>query len=81
MYAKLKNTMTGLVVAVAMLSVSYAIGTPPVAHDSRVVVLDANAVALQPTADLATRQRDRAIHRQLSMPFFSFARLMPKQGG
>jgi uncharacterized membrane protein YccC len=81
MYAKFKNTLTGLVVAVAMLSVSYAIGTPPAAHDNRAVVLDANAVALQSTADLASRQRDRAIHRQMSMPFFSFARLMPKQGG
>ena len=80
MYAKLKNTLSGLVVAFAMLSVSYAIGTPPAAHPNRMVVLD-NAVALQTDVDLATRQRDRAIHRQLSMPFFSFARLMPKQGG
>lgn len=81
MYAKLKNTLTGLVVAVAMLSVSYAIGTPPAAHNDRIVVLNSAAVALQSDVDLATRQRDRAIHRQLSMPFFSFARLMPKQGG
>ena len=80
MYAKFKNTLTGLAVAVAMLSVSYAVGTPPQAHENRIVVLDANAVALQPTADLTSR-RDRAIHRQMSMPFFSFARLMPKQGG
>jgi len=80
MYAKIKNTLTGLAVAVAMLSVSYAVGTPPQPHQNQVVVLDANAVALQPTADLASR-RDRAIHRQMSMPFFSFARLMPKQGG
>lgn len=81
MYAKLKNTLTGLVVAVAMLSVSYAIGTPPAAHNDRIVTLNGAAVALQSDVDLATRQRDRAIHRQLSMPFFSFARLMPKQGG
>ena len=81
MYAKFKNTLTGLVVAVAMLSVSYAIGTPPVAHSNRMVALDSNAVALQADVDLAARVRDRAIHRQLSMPFFSFARLMPKQGG
>ena len=79
MYAKLKNTLTGLTVAFAMLSVSYAIGSPPAANDSRLVAMD--AVVLQADADLATRQRDRAIHRQLSMPFFSFARLMPKQGG
>jgi hypothetical protein len=81
MYAKLKNTLTGLVVTVAMLSVGYVIGTPPAAHSNQVPVLSANAVALQSDVDLATRQRDRAIHRQLSMPFFSFARLMPKQGG
>ena len=80
MYAKFKNTLTGLAVAIAMLSVSYAVGTPPQTHESRVVVLDATAVALQTTPDLTSR-RDRAIHRQMSMPFFSFARLMPKQGG
>ena len=79
MYAKLKNTLTGLVVAFAMLTASYAISTPPAVHGNRMVVL--NAVALQVDADLASRQRDRAMHRQLSMPFFSFARLMPKQGG
>jgi len=79
MYAKLKNTLTGLVVAFAMLSVSYAIGSPPAATDNRLVAME--AVVLQADADLAVRQRDRAIHRQLSMPFFSFARLMPKQGG
>ena len=81
MYAKLKNTLTGLVVAVAMLSISYVVGTPPAAHGNQAVVLNANVVALQSDIDLATRQRDRAIHRQMSMPFFSFARLMPKQGG
>jgi hypothetical protein len=81
MYAKLKNTLTGLVVAVAMLSVSYAVGTPPVSRINQPTVLDGNAVALQSDIDSATRIRDRAIHRQLSMPFFSFARLMPKQGG
>ena len=81
MYAKLKNTLTGLVVTVAMLSVSYVIGTPPAAHGNQVVVLNADAVALQSDVGLVTRQRDRAIHRQMSMPFFSFARLMPKQGG
>ena len=81
MYAKLKNTLTGLVVAVAMLSVSYVIGTPPTANVNQVVVLNANAVAMQSDVGQATRQRDRAIHRQMSMPFFSFARLMPKQGG
>ena len=80
MYAKFKNTLTGLVVAFAMLSVSYAIGTPPSAHNNRIDALD-TAVALQADTDLASRQRDRAMHRQLSMPFFSFARLMPKQGG
>jgi len=79
MYAKLKNTLTGLVVAVAMLSVSYVVGTPPAANNNQVIVL--NAVALQSDVNQATRQRDRAIHRQMSMPFFSFARLMPKQGG
>jgi hypothetical protein len=80
MYAKLKNTLTGLVVAFAMLSVSYAIGTPPNAHAGRDTVAT-RADALQADIDLASHQRDRAIHRQLSMPFFSFARLMPKQGG
>jgi hypothetical protein len=79
MYAKLKNTLTGLVVAFAMLSVSYAIGTAPVAHNNQAVTLD-NRLALQTDVNLAS-QHDRAIHRQLSMPFFSFARLMPKQGG
>jgi hypothetical protein len=79
MYAKLKNTLTGLVVAFAMLSVSYAIGTAPVAHTNQAVTLD-NRLAMQSDVNLAS-QRDRAIHRQLSMPFFSFARLMPKQGG
>ena len=80
MHTKIKNTLTGLVVAFAMLSVSYAVGNPPAAHDSRIVI-GSNLLTLQADADQSVRQRNRAMNRQLSMPFFSFARLMPKQGG
>lgn len=79
MHHKLKNTLTGLFVALGMLSMSYTAGdTPrqPVAKTE----LPATLIVLQ-ADDVATPVRKRTPSRksQMFMPYFSFAPILPKQ--
>ena len=80
MYHKAKNTLASLAIAVSMLGVSYSIGRPPmqVAEAPRV---DFGAPGIEAGLDQlqAERKIRRGIQSQLSMPFFSFATLLPKQ--
>ena len=80
MYHKVKNTLASLAVAVTMLGVSYSVGRPPmqVADAPRV---DFAAPGIEAGLDRlqAERKRDLGIRNQLSMPFYSFATLLPKQ--
>lgn len=80
MYHKVKNTLASLAVAVTMLGVSYSVGRPPmqVANAPRV---DFAAPGIEAGLDRlqAERKAARSIQNQLSMPFYSFATLLPKR--
>ena len=78
MYYKIRNTLAALTVAVTMLGVSYSVGQPPqvpVGH------IEFGAAALDAQADQATlaQKRSQAMRRQMSMPYFSFAPLLPRR--
>ena len=83
MYHKAKNTLASLAIAVSMLGVSYSIGRPPVElAEAQVRPADfAPAAAIEAGLDRlsAERKRARGMRSQLSMPFFSFATLLPKR--
>jgi len=80
MYHKVKNTLASLAIAVTMLGVSYSIGRPPmqVAEAPRVDFaqpgIEAGLDQLQ-----VEHKRVRGIQGQLSMPFYSFAPLLPRR--
>ena len=82
MYHKVKNTLASLAIAVTMLGVSYSIGGAPirVAEAAPTSQLD-RAAALEAGLDSLTseRKRIRGMQSQLSMPFYSFATLLPKR--
>ena len=80
MYHKIKNTLSGLAITLAMLGVSYSIGNPP----ARLAVLapSAGQELPAPLDELqAARQNLRSMRSQLSMPFYSFAPLLPRREG
>ncbi len=76
MYYKLKNTLAGLTVAVALLSVSFVAGRPPLTPDARI---EMSAPSLQTGLDAAPISHKHSLRRSLSMPFFSFAPLLPRR--
>lgn len=78
MYQKLKNTLAGLTVALSLLGVSYTVGRPPqVPVDPAVYA--APGFGAQAGAGDALRQSQAGLKRQLSMPFFSFAPILPRR--
>ncbi|MFT3805502.1 hypothetical protein [Arenimonas sp.] len=79
MYHKVRNTLTGLTVALSMLCVSYGLGQPPKASVSDGTRLVASALQAD-NADATTTVRHKAsLRRHLSMPYFSFGPLLPRQ--
>ena len=78
MYHKVKNTMAGLMVALSMLAVSYSVGAPP---RNEVASIDLSAPGFNAQIDSAeiARKRNIGMKRQMSMPFFSFAPILPKR--
>ena len=79
MYHKVKNTLASLAVAMTMLGVSYSVGRPPVQAAPRV---DFAAPGIEVGLDqLQQLEQKRAIgaRSQLSMPFYSFAPLLPRR--
>jgi len=82
MYAKLKTNLIGLGVALGILMVGYGLGEPPRANAAN-AAYEAPA-ALLADADLeveATARPNRrgALKRQMTMPYVSFASLLPRQ--
>jgi hypothetical protein len=78
MYHKVRNTLVAATVAMAMLGAGYGVGNPPSEYR--------NVLALSTQADgggelTAARKRILGVQRHMAMPFFSFAPLLPKQGG
>lgn len=80
MYHKIKNTLAGAVVAIAMVGVSYSIGHPPI---QATVKMDYKQPGVEAQLDEleAARQRLRGMRSQFSMPFYSFAPLLPRREG
>jgi hypothetical protein len=78
MYYKVKNTLISLAAATFMVGVSYSVGHPPVEAQPRVdfasPAIDAQLNELQ-----LVQKRNRGMRSQLSMPFFSFAPLLPRR--
>lgn len=76
MYYKLKNTLAGLSVVVALLGVSYVAGRPPMASDAR---FDIGSPSLETRMDAPQLPRKHSLRRSLSMPYFSFGTLLPRR--
>ena len=80
---KVKNTMTGVLVALSFVSTSGILGQDPIASNAK---SDGDNIAY--TAQLnvmsasqeASKAHDKRLRRQLSMPYFSFSHVLPKQG-
>jgi hypothetical protein len=81
MYHKAKNTLASLAIAVTMLGVSYSVGRPPmqVVQDAPKVEFEAAGIESGLQTLTPERKRDRGMRSQLSMPFYSFATLLPKR--
>ena len=81
MYHKAKNTLASLAIAVTMLGVSYSMGRPPVQVTEAAPKVEFESAGIEAGLDTLTAERKRVqgMRSQLSMPFFSFATLLPKQ--
>ena len=79
MYHKVKNTLASLAIAVTMLGVSYSIGRPPM-QVAEAPQVEFSAAGIEAGLDhlQVERKRARSARSQLSMPFYSFATLLPK---
>ena len=78
MYLKIKNTLASLAVAMTMLGLSYSVGRPPVAQAAPLEVNFASP-GIEAGLDQLQAQRKRGIQSQLSMPFYSFAPMLPRR--
>ena len=81
MYAKLKTNLIGLGVALGILMVGYGLGEPPRGHAAleapTALLADAD---MERDADAGSRPNRRgALKRQMTMPYVSFASLLPRQ--
>ena len=83
MYTKVKNTLASLAIAMTMLGLSYSVGRPPMqaaaprvdfSTQSGLEGLEAGLDRLE-----VVRKRERGFQSQLSMPFYSFAPLLPRR--
>ena len=74
MYYKIRNTLVGLGVALSMVGLSYSVGAPPVEPTTATIQPSGQEVG----AVDSLRERSRVMRSQLSMPFFSFAPLIPR---
>ena len=80
MYYKIKNTLAGLAVAMSMVSVSYSIGHAPTQPTAQMDYRKAGVEA--PLDELQAANKSlRGMRSQLSMPFYSFAPLLPRREG
>ncbi len=81
MYHKVKNTLASLAIAMTMLGVSYSVGQPPMQATAAAPQLDLGASRIEASLDRVQieRKRARGMQSQLSMPFYSFAPLLPRR--
>ena len=79
MYTKVKNTLAGLAVTLSILGMSYSVGRPPTASSTARIDFTAPGIEAQLDELKVARKRVRGMQSQLSMPFFSFAPLLPRR--
>jgi hypothetical protein len=79
MYHKARNTLVAAAVALAFLGAGYGAGNPP-ANDFR-TGLELGSQASVDAVGVPARKRILGAQRHMAMPFFSFAPLLPRQGG
>lgn len=80
---KVKSTMTGMLVVLSFLTASGLLG-----NELATASVESRAGNIPYTAEInvmdasqdASKAHDKRLRRQLSMPFFSFSRALPKQG-
>ena len=85
MYYRIKNTLAGLAVATAILGLSWSVGRPPIqtaaGQDFSAGALDVPGIQASIDVLEQARKRNRGMRSQLSMPYFSFAPLLPRREG
>lgn len=80
---KVKSTMTGVLVALSFVTTSGLLGQEPVITD---VESDLDTIPYTAQLDVmdasqdASKAHDKRLRNQLSMPYFSFSRVLPRQG-
>ena len=79
MYHKVKNTLAGVAVAMSIVGLSYSVGQPPMHSTPIRVDFSAPGIEAQFNEGQSLRKRNRGMKSQLSMPFFSFAPLLPRR--
>jgi hypothetical protein len=82
MYHKVRNTLVAATVALAFLGAGYGVGNPPADFHSGLDL--SSQVRLGDDvadSDITARRRILGVQRHMAMPFFSFAPLLPRQGG
>ncbi len=88
MYYRIKNTLAGLAVATATLGLSWSIGHPPTRMSPNAALdsTDIGASSIEAGVDGIdglgdTHKRNLGMRSQLTMPYFSFAPLLPRREG
>jgi hypothetical protein len=79
MYHKVRNTLVAVTVAMTMLAAGYGVGSPP--NDYATGPSLADAAVASDAIDPLEGKRILGVRRHMAMPFFSFAPLLPRQGG
>ena len=80
---KAKSTMTGILVALSFVTTSGLLGQEPITANTSSTLTNIAYTAKLDVMDAsqdASRAHDKRLRRQLSMPYFSFSRVLPKQG-
>ena len=81
MYHKARNTLVAAAVALAFLGAGYGAGNPPATDFRTGLDLTSQASVTGESVDVPVRKRVFGAQRHMAMPFFSFAPLLPRQGG
>jgi hypothetical protein len=81
MYHKVRNSLVAATVAMTMIAAGYGVGSPPADYGTSPFTQIASEAMPATAAEALARKRVLGVQRHMAMPFFSFAPLLPKQGG
>jgi hypothetical protein len=76
---KVKSTMTGILVALSIVTTGGLLGQEPVVNQGENIAYATDLGVMDASQD-ASKAHDKRLRNQLSMPYFSFSRVLPKQG-